>query len=223
MPTIAIVGAGPGLGLSIAKVFGGHGYQVALISRNRDKLDALVTELATAGITAAGFTADTGDQQALAAALEQASAHFGGIEVLEFSPYAGLNRVTPAEVTIDNLRPEIEQLLYGAVTAVGAVLPGMLAAGTGTLLFTTGGGAITPYPMLGATNAAQAALRNWAHNLHNTLANQGIQAATVAINVFIGATPPAPGIPHVAPDQIAQAYWTLHAAERGQNEHVING
>ncbi|GAA2351316.1 hypothetical protein GCM10010170_041370 [Dactylosporangium salmoneum] len=142
--------------------------------------------------------------------------------MLEFSPYAGLNRILPAEVTIDNLRPEIEHLLYGAVTAVGAVLPGMLAAGTGTLLFTTGGGAIAPYPMLAATNAAQAALRNWVHNLHNTLGEQGIQAATVAINVFIGATPPAPGIPHAAPDQIAQAYWALHT-ERGQHERVING
>ncbi|MFE4723990.1 SDR family NAD(P)-dependent oxidoreductase, partial [Streptomyces sp. NPDC056728] len=54
MSTIAIVGAGPGLGLSIAKVFGVHGFDVALISRNKVKLDALVAELAEAGITAEG-------------------------------------------------------------------------------------------------------------------------------------------------------------------------
>ncbi|MFR9780683.1 hypothetical protein ACL02O_32140 [Micromonospora sp. MS34] len=35
MPTIAIVGAGAGLGASIAKVFGGHGFNVALISRSK--------------------------------------------------------------------------------------------------------------------------------------------------------------------------------------------
>ncbi|MGO4427728.1 SDR family NAD(P)-dependent oxidoreductase [Streptomyces sp. MCAF7] len=58
MPTIAIVGAGPGLGLSIAKVFGGHGFDVALVSRSKDKLDALVAQLAQAGITAEGFPAD---------------------------------------------------------------------------------------------------------------------------------------------------------------------
>jgi NAD(P)-dependent dehydrogenase (short-subunit alcohol dehydrogenase family) len=40
MPTIAIVGAGPGMGLSIAKAFGSHGFQVALISRSKDNLDA---------------------------------------------------------------------------------------------------------------------------------------------------------------------------------------
>ncbi|WP_269322470.1 SDR family NAD(P)-dependent oxidoreductase [Paenibacillus sp. FSL H7-0357] len=45
MKTIAIVGAGPGLGLSIAKKFGTNGFQVALISRNADKLNHLADEL----------------------------------------------------------------------------------------------------------------------------------------------------------------------------------
>ncbi|GAA3754272.1 SDR family NAD(P)-dependent oxidoreductase [Plantactinospora mayteni] len=220
MPTIAIVGAGPGLGLSIAKVFGGHGFQVALISRDKGKLDALVAELAAAGITAAGFSADVADHPALTAALGQAAARFGAIDVLEFSPYDGLNQVSPPEVTVDNLRPEIEHLFYGAVTATRAVLPAMRDAGTGTLLFTTGGGAINPYPMLAATNAAQAALRNWVRNLHNVLAGEGVYAGTVAINVFIGATPPAPGIPHAEPDHIARAYWDLHT-QRNQPERVF--
>ncbi|MFG2044782.1 SDR family NAD(P)-dependent oxidoreductase [Dactylosporangium sp. NPDC048998] len=222
MPTIAIVGAGPGLGRSIATLFGSHGFQVALISRNPGKLDGLVAELTAAGITTAGFPADVSDHPALTAALQQAAARFGGIDVLEFSPYAGLTRVSPDQVGIDTLRPEIEQLLYGGVTAARAVLPAMLEAGAGILLFTTGGGAINPYPMLATTNAAQAALRNWVHNLHQTLAERGVYAATVAINVFIGATPPAPGIPHADPDHIAHTYWDLHN-QRDRPEHVING
>ncbi|WP_234319613.1 hypothetical protein [Streptomyces sp. KE1] len=59
MPTLPLVGAGPGLGLSLAKVFGGHGYEVALISRSKDKLDALVAELAGTGVTAEGFAAES--------------------------------------------------------------------------------------------------------------------------------------------------------------------
>lgn len=45
MPVIAIVGAGPGVGLSIAKLFGGHGFEVALIARSRESLDTLAAEL----------------------------------------------------------------------------------------------------------------------------------------------------------------------------------
>ncbi|MFE6900069.1 SDR family NAD(P)-dependent oxidoreductase [Streptomyces sp. NPDC057717] len=219
MPTIAIVGAGPGLGLSIAKVFGGHGFDVALISRNKAKLDALVAELAEAGITAEGFPADVADSAQLTSALEGTIARFGRIDVLEFSPHAGLTMTSPKDVTVDNLRPQIDSLLYGAVAAVQAVLPGMLEAGAGTLLFTTGGGAINPYPMLADANIAQAGQRNWAVNLHNSLADEGIYAANVAINLMIGTQAPE-GVPFRAPDEIALDYWNLHTT-REQAEHFV--
>jgi NADP-dependent 3-hydroxy acid dehydrogenase YdfG len=210
MSAIAIVGAGPGLGSSLGKVFGTRGFDVALISRGKANLDVLAAGLTEKGITAEGFAADVADAASLTAALEAAAARFGRIDVLEFSPYAGLVRVNPADVTVDNLRPAIEELLYGAVTATQAVLPAMLEAGSGTLLYTTGGGAITPYPFLATLNAAQAALRNWARNLHDTLAERGIYAGTVAVNAMIADNPPA-GIPAIAPDDLAQAYWNLHA------------
>lgn len=41
MPVIAIIGAGPGLGRSIARRFGREGFTVALISRTAPKLDRL--------------------------------------------------------------------------------------------------------------------------------------------------------------------------------------
>ncbi|MFF5277222.1 SDR family NAD(P)-dependent oxidoreductase [Streptomyces sp. 900116325] len=219
MSTIAIVGAGPGLGMSIAKVFGGHRFKVALISRSKDKLDALVAELTEAGITAEGFPADVADHDQLTSALDAAAQRLGRIEVLEFSPHGGLDMTAPKDVTLDNLCPMIDGLLYGAVTAAQAVLPGMLAAGSGTLLFTTGGGAINPYPTLATANIAQAGLRNWAINLHNTLGEQGVYAANVSINLMIGTQAPE-GVPFRAPDEIAADYWTLHT-ERNQADHYI--
>jgi len=221
MSAIAIVGAGPGLGASLGRVFGSQGFDVALISRSKTNLDALAAGLIQKGITAEGFAADVADTASLTAALDAAATRFGRIDVLEYSPYAGLVQVNPADVTIANLQPAIEELLYDAVTATQAVLPAMLAAGSGTLLYTTGGGAITPYPFLATLNAAQAALRNWAHNLHNTLAEQGIHAATVAINAMITENAPA-GIPAIAPDDLAQTYWNLHT-RRDHAEIVLPG
>jgi NAD(P)-dependent dehydrogenase (short-subunit alcohol dehydrogenase family) len=46
MPLIAIVGAGPGLGLSIARRFGREGFAVALISRTQSRLDEMAAGLA---------------------------------------------------------------------------------------------------------------------------------------------------------------------------------
>src|SRR5438067_313348 len=124
MSTIAIVGAGPGLGLAIAQTFGSNGYHVALISRNRDNLDRLVNQLAAQGITAAAFPADVRDRPALTRALKEAIAQFGRIDVLEFSPVAkdGTTKlVRPVDITPEDVQPEIEAQLYGAITATQAV------------------------------------------------------------------------------------------------------
>lgn len=212
MPTIAIVGAGPGLGLAIAHKFGQNGHSVALIARNAQKLDALAAELKAEGITAAGFVADAGDPDTLVAALAAARDRFGSIDVLEFSPHAGNSEsmVNPLDVTIEGLRPAVDTMLFGAVAAVQAVLPAMREAGSGTILLTAGSGSINPVPYFGTLNTAQAATRNWALNLHGALTGTDVYVAHIAIGVGIGAEAPAPGYPFKTPAELAEIYWGLH-------------
>lgn len=220
MPTIAIVGAGPGLGLSIARVFGSHGFSVALVSRAQAKVDALAVTLGGEGIEAVGFAADIRDTSSLSAAFTAIKERFGAVDVLEFSPTAqpgpGFEMVGPLEVTRENLQQQIEFYLYGAVDAARQVLPEMLAAGSGTLLFTTGAGSVSPVPMMGNVNAAAAALRNWVLNLHQVVAEQGVYAAHVAISALIGS-----GAPEAEGDAIAQTYWDLYTT-RTEAERVYS-
>lgn len=217
MPVIAIVGAGPGMGLSIAKRFGGHGFEVALIARDTAKLGTLITQLEEQGVSAAAFTADVTDRPSIAAAFEQINKRFGRVDVLEYSPATReVEMAGPLEVTPENLQPQIEYYLYGAVTAAAQVLPAMREAGSGTLLFTTGGGSITPHPAMGNINAAAAALRNWVLNLHQVLDGTGVHAAHVAISAWIGSGPP-----EAEPDTIASVYWDLHTArDRAEIDYV---
>lgn len=211
MSTIAIIGAGPGMGMAIARVFGAQGFDIALIARNGAKLDDLARQLGTEGITAKGFPADVLDHAQLGSALEDAAAHFDDIDVLEYSPAdaANIAITTPSQSTPADIQVHIDEQLYGAIAATRAVLPAMREAGSGTLLFTTGAGSVDPNPMLGNINPGQAALRNWALNLHKELADTGVQAAHVAIGVWIGAEAPE-GVPTATPDQIATLYWDLH-------------
>jgi NAD(P)-dependent dehydrogenase (short-subunit alcohol dehydrogenase family) len=225
VPTVAIVGAGPGMGLAIARTFGSRGFDVALIARTKEKLRTLVGQLGEEGITAEAFPADVLDRPSLTAALDAVKTRFGAIDVLEYSPaphspVAGHALAAPSEVTVDNLQPQIEYLFYGALTAAQAVLPAMREAGTGTLLFTNGGGSVDPVPMLGNVNAAAAALRNWVINLDKELAGSGVHAAHVAINVWIGGGGPE-GFPTATPEQIAPLYWDLHE-NRNRSEAVFN-
>ncbi|NUO46229.1 MAG: SDR family oxidoreductase [Streptomyces sp.] len=225
MTTIAIVGAGPQLGLAIARAFGSRGFDVALVSRDRDRLGRLVDTLTAEGITAAGFPADVLDRDALTQALRDAAAHFGGIDVLEYSPVGTLGSTTlttPTRTEPDHVRHEMEFQLYGAIAATRAVLPAMREAGAGTLLFTTGAGSIDPVPQVGNVNAAAAALRNWVLNLHKELDGTGVQAAHVGIDVSIG-TSAVPGFPTAQPEEIAPVYWDLHTTKRDQAELVFRG
>ncbi|MES5820937.1 SDR family NAD(P)-dependent oxidoreductase [Streptomyces sp. RG80] len=223
MTSIAIIGAGPQLGLAIARTFGSQGYDVALISRNPEKLDGLVGTLTAEGITAAAFPADVLDRDALTQALKDAAARFGRIDVLEYSPVAALTTtlVTPTEAEPAHVQHEIEFQLYGAITATKAVLPAMREAGAGTLLYTTGAGSIDPVPQVGNVNAAAAALRNWVINLHKELDGTGVQAAHVGIDVSIG-TPAVPGFPTAQPEEISPVYWDLHTTKRDQAELVFS-
>ena len=227
MPAIALVAAGPRLGLSLGKVFGGHGFDVALIARSTERLGELTGKLAAEGVAAAGFAADVTDRPALAAALGGAAERFGAIGVLHYSCQGAgsaetLRSTAALDVTVDSLRPQLESICYGAITATRKVLPAMLAAGTGTLLYTTGASSVTPAPVFVSAGMAGAALRKWALTLNDALADRGVYVGHVAIGTWIAGTPGAPeGARLKEPDDIARLYWDLHTG-REVAEHLIS-
>lgn len=218
MSTLAILGAGPGLGLAIAKKFGAQGFKVALLSNATALLEPLVVELGKAGIEAAAFFADVTDRASVTAGLDAVKKRFGQIDVLEISPLNPKLLLVPVlDVTPENVQPLIEFSLYGAIAAVNHVLPEMTARGSGTILFTTGASSI--HPEAGAHRFANyaiaaAAIRSYSIALHEVVASKGVQVAQVAIAVFIGQGPGA------AADDIAPLFWELHT-KRDLKERVF--
>src|SRR5947209_4300883 len=107
MPTIAIVGAGPGMGLAIARTFGRNGFAVALLARHHGNLDGLVAQLAQEGVTAAGFVADVADRPSLVRAFGAVKQWFGPVDVLEFSPADRTQAIVGAtDVTSETVQPQ---------------------------------------------------------------------------------------------------------------------
>jgi NAD(P)-dependent dehydrogenase (short-subunit alcohol dehydrogenase family) len=218
MPVIAIIGAGPGMGLAIARIFGTQGYKVALLSRNPAKQDSLVAALANEGIDAAGFRADVLDRASIASGLADVKQRLGPVDVLEYSPAdMGLPFSSISHLTHDNIQVAFDFDVHGAFAAVQAVLPDMQARGAGTIIFTTGASSV--YPPMGNEMFANfaiagAALRAYAQALHAALAPSGIQIGHVAIGAWIGKQPGA------TPEAIAPLYWQLHR-ERDAVEKVF--
>src|ERR1700730_15532349 len=132
--TIAVFGAGPGMGRSVARRFGREGFQVALVARNQIRLDAYTGEPAADGITAAGVA----DRDALPGIIEAITARFGPIDVLEYAP-SGLDLLNHAAAIRDadaaSFEFPLDLLLRTPVTLIRQVLPGMLERGDGAVLF----------------------------------------------------------------------------------------
>lgn len=211
MTTLAIVGAGPGLGLAVARRFGREGFAVALIARDATKLDRLAAGLRDDGVTAAGYVADARDRAALTAALDRAAAELGPVEVLQYSPVPAREFMKPTlETTADDLVGPLEMSVLGPAAAVRQVLPGMRELGRGTVLFPNGGSAVRPRDAVTGTSVAFAAESAYARLLHDVLRPEGIHVAQLIIPLGIGG-----GEPDHEPDALAQRLWELHV-ERGE-------
>jgi NADP-dependent 3-hydroxy acid dehydrogenase YdfG len=210
-----VVGAGPGLGYSVAERFGREGFDVALISRSKENLDTLVARLVRRGIRAAGFPADVVDEESLRAAIDAAGTEFGTVDVLEYSPAPESDSVVDAlAITPANAQLHVARSLLGAVTAVRAVLPGMLERDDGALLFTIGASAAVPLPAHAGVGLGMSALRNYAGVLHAALQGTGVYAGALMVATRIQKNTPGD------PDLIADEYWTMYR-ERSRSETVV--
>lgn len=209
MTTIAIIGAGKGLGAAVARRFGAEGFAVGLISRHQGRLDALAAELSADGIQAQGFTADVRDPASIAAALEQVTETLGPIEVLQYSPLPQKDFMRPVlETTPADLVGPVEFSIYGPVAAVHQVVPGMrfLGEDKGTILFVNGGSAVKPGRNVTGTSIAFAGQAAYVELLHEVLAEEGIHVAQLIIGGQI-----IEGDEEKDPDVLAEHLWNLHA------------
>ena len=206
MTTIAIVGAGTGLGAAVARRFGAEGFKIALISRDQSKLDRLAAELAAEGLTARGYAASVRDPQALSQALAQAATDLGPIEVLEYSPIPQREFLRPVlETTVEDLTAAVEFSIYGPVTAVHQVLDGMRSLGRGSILFVNGGSGARPNKAVAGTSIAFAGEAAFANMLHDSLAGENIHVGQLIIPGAIE-----PGHPHNDPAVLAGLLWDHH-------------
>ena len=69
--SIAVFGAGPGLGQAVARRYAREGYAVTLVARRSEPLDRLAKDLTSAGATAHVITADLSDTGATPRLAEQ--------------------------------------------------------------------------------------------------------------------------------------------------------
>src|ERR1700760_2339917 len=116
--SLVIVGAGPNLGLAVARRFGREGFAVGLISRTESRLVELAGQLRLDGTPPAVAAADIRDSDALAGAIRHLADELGPVEVLEYSPLPAREFMKPILKTgVEDVRGPLEFSVLGAVAA----------------------------------------------------------------------------------------------------------
>jgi NAD(P)-dependent dehydrogenase (short-subunit alcohol dehydrogenase family) len=197
---IFVVGAGPGLGIAVARKFGKAGYDVGLIARNEAKLAALGEALQAEGITTGWATADVSDSAELGAAVERLAAHTSRVDALHFN-VSILREVPAADLTADQLLADLAAGTAALLTALQAARPYMSA---GSVVLATGGGtADRPWAEAGTLGVQKAALRNLVTGIDVGLKADGIRASCVTVFGTM-----AEGTPF-APERVADVFLDL--------------
>lgn len=218
--TIAVFGAGSGLGVATAARFAQEGFQVALVGRTQSKLDALAARI---GGGARTFAADITDHDRLA----EVVAEIGAIDVL-VSSATGMDEVPAGPVGLDAraVRPQLELRLVAPVELTRLVLPSMLERGSGALLYATGVSAIEPVPVISNVGVAAAGLRSYVHSLRAELGGTGVYAGLLLVGGLVRGSEaqrrfaPDEGVPMLEPSVLAADLWTMYTA-RDQAERVV--
>jgi NAD(P)-dependent dehydrogenase (short-subunit alcohol dehydrogenase family) len=212
MAGAVIVGAGPGIGASVARRFAAGGMPVGLIARTEASIEATRETLAATGVTVAGATADAGRDDQLKAALDTVTGQLGPPEALVYN--AGLIRHDrPGELSRQQHVTAYAINVLGAMTAAVHLAPSMARAGGGSILIT--GGMPEPDPAVTSLSLGKAGIRALTRLLASEYGSSGIHVATVTVGGAV-----APGGPF-DPDRIAGEYWRLHSQRPEAWEHEV--
>jgi short-subunit dehydrogenase len=230
--SIAVFGAGPGLGQAVARRYAREGYAITLVARHSGPLDRLAKDLTSAGATAHVITADLADTGAAPGLADQIRAKAGDLDVLYYAPTPSTGFVSAASLTPQHARNFMPLIFYTMLALVQEFLPHMLEQGDGAILTAQGGSTVQGLPDMSGPSPAQAAQRNYLQALHAEVAGQGVYVGMLYIGAAIknsafhaemeqakAAGDPVWQMPTVDPDQLADLLWTMHRT-KGQREAI---
>lgn len=128
MPTVAITGAGSGLGRSLALQYARNNYKVFLLGRSDTKLHIVQKEILKNGGQSEVVLCDVQEQASVSIAFQQ----IGELDV--FINNAGIGIFGPVEdYTIDDIEKTLDTNVKGAILSVQSVLP-LIRASNGRIL-----------------------------------------------------------------------------------------
>ena len=206
-----IVGSGPGLSASLARLFKTEGMRVALAARNVEKLDGLIKE-----IDGRAYTCDASNPTDVKKLFQSVNQDLGDPNLVVYNA-SGRVRGPITELDPDAVRQTILITCYGGFLIGQEAAKRMVKAGNGTILFTGASASVKGYANSPAFAMGKMGLTGLVQSMARELQPRNIHVAQVVIDG--GITNPERLTTRgpdgsLDPDAIAQTYLHLHRQHR---------
>lgn len=219
---VILTGAAGGIGRATAAALAAGGYRLGLIDRDGAGLGRVAEELRAQSATVAVATADVADRGGTAAAVATIGAELGPIDVLVACAGVGM-LVAAGELDTPGLRAMLEVNVLGVAHAIEAVLPGMVARGSGHLVGISSVAGYRGLPWMPGYSASKAALSTYLEGLRPALKIRGVRVTTVCPGFvrtrLTESTPFRRPVPMLEPEQAAR--HVVRAIERRPRDYVF--
>ena len=197
-----IVGTGPGLSASLARLCAKEGMAVALAARDTDKLSDLA-----AATGAETYSCDVSSPEEVAGLFAALDSGLGAPDLVVFNPSAR-QRAPLVELDPEKVRQALLVSCFGGFLVGQEAAKRMVQRGSGSILFTGATASVK-----GVANSAPFAmgkfgLRGLCQSMARELAPKGIHVGHFIIDGGIGKDPE--GNAKLDPDAIAETYFHIH-------------
>ncbi|MDR3066038.1 MULTISPECIES: SDR family NAD(P)-dependent oxidoreductase [Comamonas] len=176
--TALITGASAGIGAIYAEKLAQRGYDLILVARNHERLNALAGSISTrTGRSVKAMPSDLNDRAGLAL-VEQQLRTDSGITLLVNN--AGMGTHTPLlHSDIDQMSRMIDLNVMAPMRLAYAAVPGFVARGRGAIINIASIVAISPETLNGVYGASKAFVLAFSQSLQHELADKGVQVQAV--------------------------------------------
>lgn len=223
---ILLTGASSGIGAATARLLASHGTAVGLVGRRRELLAEVLEDCRAHAPASRMWVLDLGDLDAAGELAEEAWGVFGGLDALVNN--AAVPKVRPiAVVTPVDVEHTMRVNFSSPVRMTLAVLPRMLARGSGWIVNVASLGGRLGIPHEAAYCASKFALSGWSEAMALDLHGTGVRVLLIQPGPIDTDIWDRPGEPHavfhdgpkVAPSEVAEGI--VAAFESDQFEHYL--
>ncbi|WP_150253921.1 SDR family NAD(P)-dependent oxidoreductase [Nocardiopsis deserti] len=174
--TAVVTGASSGIGAATARGLAEEGYDVVLVARRADRIEALAKELAAEGRSARAHVLDVTD----GAAVDAFADSLASCEVLVNNAGGAVGTETVAEAAPADWRAMYEVNVIGVLNMTQALLPKLIASGDGTVLVVSSTAGHVAYEGGGGYVAAKHGAHSLAATLRLELCGEPVRVLEVA-------------------------------------------